>query len=645
MKKLLSIFLATAMLISLIPAVFAADTEAKAGIKVVYDFTNTEIIDTEVLKSSIDKSGKTVYELDPTVLTYAASNGFWEYEENSRGINPIKSSGTGIRINTDHCSFQVSANTAETNYWIALRLNVPKDGDYKVDIVVNPFGFAPTTYIDAFMFKVEGHKGTVEKGIIDTNKLNSDKTYLTENKVKNSVTLTESNPLEAGEYYFVFKPVATGSSSFVSLISLTLTEGDGSQSVPMISSLTSTTKNDVTTVTATAAKMSNGEDATDVTFSYAVATDDEDLASVDESTGVVTGLADDTATIIATATKDGLSSSKSIEVDVTAPVVVPTVTPEYDEAFGKGAYTTDIVTGLNPQVVAYLYTDSGKISVGTTAEDNDEDGLWNISTDETIDGYTFRYWARGLENAEKGNKRIVSIEKDFAYCPEKGKTNYLIAVYTKDGEVAETEYFNANGQLLPDATEETRPYMLGYGYATDWKDNGNGIKEAVYGNGVQSYNITVNGKADTYTYGTRIICPTVEEPEGKYFWGWTKKVGNAAAELVSTEMNYTFYAWEGCVVEPMFGDSELVCGDIIARKILISKLDIDSNESVIKAEFIGFDDAVERGITLDKDYAMTRDDAKQFAIINNVNATEISAYAILSDGTKYIYTYVAPTAE
>ena len=293
------------------------------------------------------------------------------------------------------------------------------------------------------------------------------------------------------------------------------------------------------------------------------------------------------------------------------------------------------------KVVAYA---KGETLAQTTTSATKNGDVYEVKTDATIGDYTFRYWARGLENAEKGNKRIVSIEKDFTYCPEKGKTNYLIAVYTKDGEEAETEYFNANGQLIPDATDDTKPYMLGYGNATDWKDHGNGIKEAVYGNGVQSYNITVNGK-DTYTYGTRIICPTVEKPEGKYFWGWTKKVGNTAAELVSTDMDYTFYAWEDCVVEPMFGDSELVRGDIIARKILISKLDIGNNESVIKAEFIGFGDAVERGITLDKDYAMTRDDAKQFAIINNVNATEISAYAILSDGTKYIYTYVAPTAE
>ncbi len=635
MKKLLSIFLATAMLISLIPAVFAADTETEAGIKVVYDFKNKFVV----------TNPPTPY----SALIWESNDGFWQYADNSRGAEKMENSGGHLRADSGNVKVVAAKYDAEIEswYWIAFKISIPKTGDYGLSVTATPVSGGKKNHIDAFVFKVNSVESISEGFKDEKNKLSTNQ-FSDDTGEQTLVFKGGKIPLEADEYYFVFKPTSKATSGgnfkdngYVFLNYLTLTEGDGSKSVPMISSLTV----DGNKVTATAAKMSNNTDATDVTYSYAVAVDDAALAEVDANTGVVTGLADGTATIIATATKDGLSSSKSIEVEVTAPVTEPEVTPVYEEAFGEDTYEIEENVNVNPDVKVVAYANGEKLSQETTSATKTGD-VYEVKTDATIGDYTFRYWARGLENAEKGNKRIVSLENNFTYSAEKGDANWLIAVYTKDGEDAETEYFNANGQLIPDATDATRPYMLGYGYATDWKDNGNGIKEAVYGNGVQSYNITVNGKSDLYKYGAKIVCPTVEVPENKYFWGWTKKVGNAAAELVSTETNYTFYAWEDCVVEPMFGDSELVRGDIIARKILISKLDIGNNESVIKAEFIGFGDAVERGITLGtKDYAMTRDDATQFAIINNVNATEISAYAILSDGTKYVYTYVAPTAE
>ena len=342
------------------------------------------------------------------------------------------------------------------------------------------------------------------------------------------------------------------------------------------------------------------------------------------------------ATAVGATTITAMVGENKYEATVTVTEPAPAVTPDYDAAFGEDTYTTpDEKVNINPTVKVAAYAKDTTLSQTETTATKSGD-IYEVKTPEEIGDYTFRYWARGLET---GNRRIVSLENNFNYSAQNGDANWLIAVYAKDGEASEPEYFNANGQLLTKADENTKPYMLGYGYATDWKDNGNGIKEAVYDESkIEKYEITVNGKADTYTYGTEIKCPTVTAPENQYFWGWTKKVGNGAAELVSTDMNYTFYAWENCEVVPKFCDSELVRGDIIARKILISSLDIGNGESVIKAEFIGFDNAVERGITLDKDYAMTRNDAKQFAIINDVQEESISAYAILADGTKFIYT-------
>lgn len=535
MKKLLSIILATVMLISLIPAVFAADTE----VTVKYDF-----------------EGKFEFGEKYADLTYGVC-GNWAYADNSKGYTEMDSEHGGVRANSSG-NIRVNGGTTTGDYWIAFKLKIDTATDYSMKIEVAAAANATYARIDTYIFKTDT-VSSVRDGMTEVNKLSA--SGLKENATATTLTLgtetqlpTGKKPFEEGEYYFVFRPVTTNtnkSCGWVTLYSLTL-EGTVSE---------------------------------------------------------------------------------------------PEVTPEYEEAFGEDTYETEENVNVDTKVKVVAYANGETLSQETTSATKNGD-VYEIKTDATIGDYTFRYWARGLEDASKGNKRIVSLENNFTYSAEKGDANWLIAVYTKDGEAAEKEYFNANGQLIPDATEETQPYLLGYGYATGWKDNGNGIMEAVYEDGVQKYDITVNGVPSSYEYGKEIKCPTVTASENQFFWGWTKKVGNAEAELVSTDMNYTFYAWENCVVEPLFGDSELVRGDIIARKILISSLDIDNGESVIKAEFIGFDDAVERGITLDsKDYAMTRDDAKQFAIINNVGATEIFAYAILNDGTKYIYTYVAPEAE
>lgn len=528
MKKVLSIFLALALLVSLTPAVFAADAE----INVTYDFSG-------------------VFDANKKFSEVKGEN--WEVAGIKSGTDGItmdslvKDSTNGVTRNNSS-NIRVSASTGGS-YWIAFKLTVPETAKYSLTFKTKLGTCTTPTAVNAIAYLFEAGT-TIEDGMKNDNKIETES--FTAASAEKSFELVKDETLSKGEYYFVCSFKTTDKTAWVAVQSLTL----------------------------------NGTVAAE-----------------------------------------------------------PEVTPDYEEAFGEDTYEIEENVNVNPDVKVVAYANGETISQTTTSATKIGD-VYEIKTDATIGDYTFRYWARGLENAEKGNRRIVSLENNFTYSAEKGDANWLIAVYTKDGEDAETEYFNANGQLIPDATDATRPYMLGYGYATDWKDNGNGIKEAVYGNGVQSYNITVNGKSDLYKYGAEIVCPTVEVPENKYFWGWTKKVGNAAAELVSTETNYTFYAWEDCVVEPMFGDSELVRGDIIARKILISKLDIGNNESVIKAEFIGFGDAVERGITLgSKDYAMTRDDATQFAIINDVNATEISAYAILEGGTKYVYTYVAPTAE
>lgn len=324
--------------------------------------------------------------------------------------------------------------------------------------------------------------------------------------------------------------------------------------------------------------------------------------------------------------------------------------PEYVEAFGEDAYTKTSAT-VSPSATASVAALDGSELEATIEEPvyNEETGTYSVSAPETIGDYNFRYWIKGLEL----KKQIVSLDNDItAYTPHNGP-NYLIAVYDKEGAIpAETEYYNANGQKLENG--DTLPYMAGYGQAEGWIDHGNGVKEAKYGE-PNMFTITVDdarseeSKVLKPKYGELVECETAEV-SGKTFIGWFKTV-NGKEELVCTEMNYSFYAWENCTVTARHLGSvnELVIpSGVIARRILLGTFDIGNGEQAIMAEFIGFDNAVERGITIGtKDYAMTQKNASQFVIINDVTPdTPISGYAILAGGTKYIYTYTAPeTAE
>jgi len=641
MKKIISIILAAAMMLSLIPSVFA-EGETDKLIKIVYNFKSEGVFEEDA------------DEFDLTKLSYDASNGFWAFGGSSAG-NEVSTGTSGVRFaetanvgddGTPYC-LRVNATVTSATYWIAYKLYVPKVGNYSFNLsVTNNFSSkanAQATNINAFVFKA------TEEADIE-NIISGKEGELNGNCTAKQITETielGSEELDEGEYYFVVYPYTTGDkAAWLYPHSLTLTEnGTGEALVPIISSLTKTSNGDgTTTVEAEAKKMSDAvTDATEVTYSYAVASDDSTLAEVDDEKGIVTGLADGTATIIATATApDGLSSSKSIEVEVTAPVVEPEETEAYVNAFTPSS-TVENSTPANADVIPLAYaTDGSDIAPANIEATDNGNGTYAVATDAEVNGYKFRYWAKGLES--KDRKRIVSFANEFTYTPSNEK-NYLIAVYDKAGTAATTEYYNANGQLIQNADDSTKVYMAGYGESTGWKEPVYGIKEAIYGEPLK-YNITTgNAEPVEYAWGTPVVCPEQTAPEGQEFWGWKKTVNNVDVGIVSTDPEYTFYAWETCTVTPVFGVGTPVFGGEKRRIILGTFL--LGGKTAVMAEFFGFDDAVERGITIDgTDYAMTNKNAKQFTIVDDDSKGNISGYAILANGTKYIYNYnTVTTAE
>ncbi|MBQ2741893.1 MAG: hypothetical protein IJF32_03730 [Oscillospiraceae bacterium] len=271
--------------------------------------------------------------------------------------------------------------------------------------------------------------------------------------------------------------------------------------------------------------------------------------------------------------------------------------------------------------------------------------------------YNFLYWAKGMSSRE--NELALSTSESFDYMPQDGN-NVLIAVYEAANDVEETAtFYNANGQLLTDTkldddnTLPAPPSMAGYTKAaTKWvqlgtneefdagatvPETGDKIFIAKYdaADKKSDISVTVNGaSADstptgTYAYGKEIICKA-DTSDDKVFMYWRKTVGGTEndPEIVSTDEEYSFYAWENCTVTAVYGDAKPSLAKDM-RKIIISSV-AAGNESAIMAEFIGFGDALEKGVMIgNRKIAMTTTD-NQFTVVTD---DEVTGYAIVGNAT------------
>lgn len=584
-----------------------------AGIDITYKFTgSTHAISWQETSPGFSK------------LTYDVGKDLNQYYANNKNATGHNKNDTQFR-GYGHEGFGMGA--AVKGNWYAATIRVPVSGKYAASVEVAKY-YSGASELGVYLMEKEADLTIEELEEKLTNDTLVGTVNLTESRYKTLVWLDKPEnlgvvDLDAGEYYLVLKNTAGSAYTWFGDFFL---NGYGNGTAPIITECkaekTTFEIDETAAITSNVRYITDGNSAENVTYTYESSAPAVAEVSAD---GTITAKNAGTATITvsATATNATLPGTRTIDITVN--------TPEYTEAFGDDTYEVEENVNINPEVGAVAYADGEALSGANAGAVKNADGTYAVTAEETVGDYTFRYWVRGLEDAS-GNKRIVSIENNFTYAPQKGDKNWLIAVYTKNG-TATTEYFNANGQLIPDGT---LPVMPGYGKATGWKDHGNGIKEAVYGN-IERYLITVNGKEKSYNYGEAVSCTASAEKDGQHFLGWTKlRDGETEAELVSADLDYTFYAWEKCTVEAVYVDDKPVFTGY-KRKILVDTFSLEG-ETAVMAEFIGFDDAVERGITLgSKDYTMTSKTASQFTIINDVNAAEISGYAILANGVKYIY--------
>ncbi|MBQ2840397.1 MAG: hypothetical protein IJE70_03530 [Oscillospiraceae bacterium] len=232
--------------------------------------------------------------------------------------------------------------------------------------------------------------------------------------------------------------------------------------------------------------------------------------------------------------------------------------------------------------------------------------MLTANADEVIGDYEFMYWEKGIGS----DRRVVCYEPEYTFKATSGGA-WLTAVYRNtNSDTLPVTFYNAIGDELSTAlysegdtvTVPSVPAFENYTF-TGWKCAETGDVyadgDAIIAEGkqmrivaqyedVQTANIAVSVTggtgAGTYTYGDTVKVSATERENGngsKVFVYWTKD-----GEIVSFAKTYTFLAAQNCNLVAVYEDYKPSVTQELRRIIISGNF----------AEFIGLDDASEKGV-------------------------------------------------
>lgn len=660
MKKLLSIILAAAMILSLIPSVFAEGE----GTVYTYNFNSKDT--TFGYSSTLSTSTlleKVTNEADGSVTVKI--NDMYDGYDDATGRNwKMFDTVDGVKTKfkeTDSKLYQVAGfdtNALRVNFtqgeqWLALKIRVPEPGIYTMATKI--YQNSSSRLSKGFMCMYPGNISASQivysqgnNGILNSGRLLSAQIYYKDT----SLTAATDYDIPFGgvlvanvaneEFVYVIGSVS-GNSGVAYVRNFTLTKISDSVTFGDTTAV-NLVMGETQTATASLASGKKVFGCSEILYS----TGNAEVATVED--GVVTAVGEGTTTLTA---RIG-DATASIPVTVTA----PEEDEQFTQEFGEGTYETDENKAFTAPaegkatttVNTYTTVIGGTNSTATphTVELGEE---FSITADEKDGaGNVFRYWVLGFTE----NKKVLTRDRMLEFMPTV-ETKHVIAVYEPENgaTVSDESFYNANGQLLTDVkiTDNKMPAlpaMTGYGTASAWVQYGtnkefaadatapteNLMFVAKYAEPTTTYAINVvdGTGSGSYTYGQEVTC-TATVPDGKVFKCWTKTPeGSETAKIISLDSTYTFNSWESCKLTAVFADEEPVFTGNKFSIILSTMGNVDNNTAYM-AEFVGLGDAVEKGIQFgNKRVAMTTD-AAQFTVVNDTTATDVTGYAILPDGT------------
>lgn len=255
-------------------------------------------------------------------------------------------------------------------------------------------------------------------------------------------------------------------------------------------------------------------------------------------------------------------------------------------------------------ITASIHADDTEFAPATTNKEVTRGAEVTVIADK-IDNYDFLYWRSGLGI---DSKVITSSEE----CTVKAAPGtWLTAVYKRaDSTDVSVIFYNADGTVInkylvaegEDITIPSLPALAGYPESKGWalntpenivttetvKAEGDAmVFVAQYDDPVSAlYTVTVNGEASgggNYAYGAEVTVTATERENGygeNVFAYWEKD-----GEVVSFDKSYTFNVAKACALTPVYKKYNPATD--ILRKIIL-------NDGI--AEFIGLDNAVEKGV-------------------------------------------------
>ncbi len=633
MKKVMALLLMIGMVTSLIPVTFAADTgEATTGVKIEYEIGDYMSYkgDTSALFSS---------------LTYEKTNGFWEYADNSTGLDYVGdvvnyAPGQGFRLKKQKA-------------WFAMKIQIPVSGTYGAEVKHVKFNSGVSAGRGrAVILPASTDLGNYDVGVwdniedylhceVDCRNGGSSNTWTdaSGNDIKqvdyNTVHYDAGVYYDAGEYYLVYYYLEDGSdfalgdftlytvdaagekyetynSAYMGIASFADKEEDGKLTVDETTNVSAVLRNSI-----------SHEEITSFTYTSS----DETVATV-AADGTVTAVAPGIATISATAA--GYAGGNVIGVDVT--VSAPTT-------------NNNVSFSVAPSESAASVTVEG-ITYGETVKSVAR-GTEVTLTANTLENYTFIGWKRGSNSADNS---YISTENPFTTTLY--TNTYLTAVYAADTaeEEAVVEYYNQNGDyidtLAPTVASPTPGAIPGFTFTA--------------GNWLIGENTKLN--LANVTKRTRAVAKhTAKENAGTVTVGETdsdKTAFDSAITPVATEgftcwkrdgkvvsynQDYTYYLWDNTTIEQ--SNEALPAG----KKLPIIILDNDKVDDAYMIEYDAADyEIVEVGLVFGDSGTPSVDScAKKFTSQRKLSHGQMAAkysdnvrgYLIYKDGNDYRVIY------
>ncbi|MBQ7120221.1 MAG: S-layer homology domain-containing protein [Oscillospiraceae bacterium] len=306
-KRLLSLILATAMILSFVPVYSSAEDETElSGAKIVYEF------------QQVGKSYNSTLGTDITAYTYDHTNGFWQgaFVHNIDGRSGMQ----GPHMNASYGLFMRYVGS-----WAAIKINVPASGVYnKLSLRVHSIANASTdidVYIAPASTELSDSLDVTTLPVLAQN-VDISKLYAQNSANTLGIIDTDINKyIAAGEYYLVFKveggKYADGKADSQSRI-YTITLSGGDNAVPMnvkANMDTALLKIEETGNIELSGYLSDGNEFDVYLASLSFKSLDESIATVNES-GEVTGVAEGKTKIIVSVTKNGSTFDAEAEVNV-----------------------------------------------------------------------------------------------------------------------------------------------------------------------------------------------------------------------------------------------------------------------------------------------------------------------------------------